>query len=515
MKQKNEMTTNMTFQDNAQPRSASTVDEEFAPDTEVASEAEVGSTAPTETLCATYMDAGFAHTAALQYLASPETPEIVRWCGVFYEYDDGTYNSVTDEHVKLCVTRFLSRKIRARKTPKTWDEVPVTESSVRDVMLSVRAETTPRTGVEVGGWLKPPPFEFIGPLLSTNGGLVDIGRVGTTGSYLLPSTPNLFSQTALPVCPDPFAPCRRWLDFVDETFAGDAAAISRLQEIFGYCLLPDCRLERFFLLYGDGDSGKSTVAEILHALLGGRNVSAVPLEDFGRRFGLAQMIDKLANIVFDSAEIDQAGEGPLKAIVSGEPVCIDRKHLPAITARLTCKLIFVSNSLPAFRDTSTGLWRRVLILRFSHVMPKDRQDKTLKMKLKHELPGIAHWALQGLARLLAQGGFTAHEPSELLLAGHRRACNPVGLFLDAACVLDGDARVPRQEAYKCFKDWSKDNGFKEISATKFYSKIDEICRQPESPSRAGRAGDRYLTGFRLNSSESLASQFQNLGRIDN
>ena len=43
---------------------------------------------------------------------------------------------------------------------------------------------------------------------------------------------------------------------------------------------------------------------------------------------------------------------------------------------------------------------------FERVCPEGHRDPGLKDKLRAEMPGILNWALQGLARLHQQGGFT-------------------------------------------------------------------------------------------------------------
>src|SRR5262249_35231330 len=156
------------------------------------------------------------------------------------------------------------------------------------------------------------------------------------------------------------------------------------------------------------------------------------------------LVGKLANVVFDAAEVDAAAEGHLKALVSGEPVVVEEKHRPVATARLTAKHVFLANALPRFRDTIGGVWRRLVLLPFERVCPPGRRHPGLTHGLRAELPAVTQWALRGLARLLQQGGFTALESGTRMAQEYRRESNPVALFLDAECVADPDGRVGRQ-----------------------------------------------------------------------
>ena len=52
---------------------------------------------------------------------------------------------------------------------------------------------------------------------------------------------------------DPAATCPRWLQFLDQVFAGDAELVAFLQRAVGYSLTGDTSEHVFFLLHGDGD----------------------------------------------------------------------------------------------------------------------------------------------------------------------------------------------------------------------------------------------------------------------
>jgi putative DNA primase/helicase len=165
--------------------------------------------------------------------------------------------------------------------------------------------------------------------------------------------------------------------------------------------------------------------------------------------------------------------------------------------RLMAKHVFLGNVLPRFHDTSTGLWRRLDVLPFDRVCPEGQRDPRLKERLRAELPGIAAWALQGLARLREQGGFTSCPRGQRLLAEYRRESNPVAVFLAEECVPDTEGRVGRQALYARYKEWAAANGQAQMSHTKFYDEVRALYPQPDSVPREGRGGDRVFVGLRL------------------
>src|SRR5262245_60211733 len=117
--------------------------------------------------------------------------------------------------------------------------------------------------------------------------------------------------------------------------------------------------QRMLCLVGEGANGKSVVLAGLHAMLGQDNVSTVPLEDFGRRFSMAQTLGKLANVCPEVGELDKTAEGTLKAFVSGDRMTFERKCKDGFSARPTARLVLSTNNLPRFVDRSEGVWRRL------------------------------------------------------------------------------------------------------------------------------------------------------------
>jgi P4 family phage/plasmid primase-like protien len=432
---------------------------------------------------------------------------MVRWRGQFYERRGPCYQPISEDAVQTSLTRWLARNPTIR-TELSGKIRPISTQLLRDAMLAVRSETAISDGVAPGSWVKAPPAGAVGPYLATPEGILDLGRLSGGAPVSLPADPHFFALTALPISPTGTPHCPVWFHFLHTTFPGGGAVVDLLQEMFGYICWPDCRYERFFILYGLANSGKSTVAETLQALLGDSNVAALPLDRFSERFALAGLVGKMANIVFDASEIDRAAEGTLKSLVSGESVTVEEKHSPVTTMRLTAKHLFVTNVLLRFHDTSDGIWRRMELMPFERVCPGPERDPELKARLRAELPGIAAWAMQGLARLRQRGAFTTYAYAQNMLAAYRQESNPVALFLAAECAPDPDGRVGRQALYSRYKAWASANGHAPLSSTKFYREVRGLYVQPEEEVRDGHGGDRMFVGLRLSENPDIVQQFR-------
>jgi putative DNA primase/helicase len=459
------------------------------------------------------MTQGTAYRAALQYLTrnlpDDRTPPTMRWRGQFYQKSGSCYRPVSDEAIEAAFVRWAARSPVARTGEKGRIET-LSKSFAVNGILAIRAETQVPDSVTPGAWLRNRPEGALGPFLGVQNGILDLGPLPGAGPALLADSPDFFSLNALPVSFEPDAQCPRWRAFLDETFSADGPAIDLLQEVFGYCLLPSCPFEKFVIFFGDANTGKSTVAEVLQALLGPDNVSALTLERLGERFALTSLVGKLANVVFDTSEIERTAEGTLKALASGEPVTVELKHGPIRALRLTAKHVFVTNVLPRFHDTTNGLWRRLVLLPFQRVCPEAARDPGLKARLLTELPGIATWALQGLARLLGRGGFSAFEAGTRLAAEYRQESNPVAMFLASECEAAVEARVSRRALYQRYRAWVEENHHAPQSATRFYREVRAICPQPAADVRDGRGGDRLFVGLRLRGDDDVLERFRAL-----
>jgi putative DNA primase/helicase len=331
-----------------------------------------------------------------------------------------------------------------------------------------------------------------GPFLALKNGLLDIGEVASGHIHLRDRSPLWFSTVAFPFECDGQAKCPYWLKFLDEVLEHDQQRIDLLQEWFGYLLTPDTTQHKFVVAEGEGANGKSVLLEVLTALLGPENVANVPLEMFGQRFQLTTTIHKLANVCAEVGEIDRVAEGFLKQFTAGDRMHFDRKFLSPVMAYPTARLILSTNNRPRFKDRSTGIWRRMIIVPFRVTIPPDRQDRHLADKLKEELPGVFQWALEGLARLRRNQAFTIPTVCEETLTDYRREINPARVFLEEACREDTRASVGCAELYKKYVAWCAENGFESLDERQFGKEVKRAFSRVERKRSSVALGRKWM-----------------------
>ncbi len=88
-----------------------------------------------------------------------------------------------------------------------------------------------------------------------------------TGQFRPHRREDLITKLA-PVSYNPVADWLRWKQFINEVMAGDQEKIAFLQKAVGYSLTGDTREQCLFYLLGLGGNGKSTLLDILKAVMG-------------------------------------------------------------------------------------------------------------------------------------------------------------------------------------------------------------------------------------------------------
>src|SRR5215217_6772459 len=84
----------------------------------------------------------------------------------------------------------------------------------------------------------------------------------------------------------------------------------------------------------------------------------------------------------------------LNALISGEPMEIERKYRDSYNIVPHAKIAWAMNETPRISDASSGLFRRVKVVEFPELLPLER-DPQVKVSIATEGAGILNWALEG------------------------------------------------------------------------------------------------------------------------
>jgi P4 family phage/plasmid primase-like protien len=294
-------------------------------------------------------------------------------------------------------------------------------------------------------------------ILVAENGAIDI----PTGD-LLPHNPEHYATTRVPYSYNPDAHAERWDYFLKNTV--DGAVAEFLQEFAGYCLTTDTSYEKAVWLIGPPGGGKSTWIEGVSATLGVRAGVLGLAEIEKSRFALAKLTGKTLVTAAEQPAGFVTCHPIINAIVSGEPIQVERKYRDPYDLTPRAKIAWAMNDLPRIPKGAEGLFRRVEIIQFPSIAEEDR-DPTLKEDIKGEGAGILNWALEGLRRLRKRSRFEVPAVVRNATAQFRESNDVPALFVEERCTKGAELKVKASELYSEYKHWCETTGHKAQSST--------------------------------------------------
>ena len=401
---------------------------------------------------------------------------IVYCNGYPYRYNGRTYERITEEEV----AKMVYDKVRTNTSSPF-----VTRNTVKDILGQVRCTSTPDVLIErymqslrYDGANHDDDPDYSGTLIPFANGLYSIEE-----DDLLPYTPLLFFDRMYDAVYDPRV-TESEAEGIYTSIIPDEGTREFFYEMVGYIVFhPSMSPPAIFLVYGPGETGKTALQMAITAVIGHRNVSSLDLSQISSQFGPAGMVGKVLNVCGETGTghnknaIDRVDGELLKRLSDGQTIQVDRKYSDPIEVENRAKMMFVSNSLPDFGDSTSGLYRRLYIIPCRRHQRWEDQIYS-KMQTPEALSWLVNKALVGYHRFLGRGcTFAPSREMELELRHYRRQ-DSLGDFLEwmigstdkdkVAEALDGELVNATYEAYK---DYIRDVGGHPVTMRKFSEAI--------------------------------------------
>lgn len=265
---------------------------------------------------------------------------------------------------------------------------------------------------------------------------------------------------------------------LDKLACSDPAIRSLLEECIGYCFYRRNELGKAFILTGDKSNGKSTFLDIIKAILGDRNISALDLKELGDRFSTSMMFGKLANIGDDIGDDFLQGNqvATFKKVVTGNRIKAERKGQDPFEFNPFIKLLFSANDIPRMKDKTGAVLRRLVIIPFNATFSKDAPDYDpfIKYKLiqQDSIEYMIRIGLEGLKRVVTNNGFSKSDKVQSQLDEYEEENNPIIAFIRDTGV-DMIENQPTNEVYKRYQVFCADNSMQPMSNIVFSKQINK------------------------------------------
>jgi len=319
---------------------------------------------------------------------------------------------------------------------------------------------------------------------------------------LIPFTPDRYFFTKIPVDYNPTSTCEPILTFFDQILPKDDVKV--MQELFGYCLLREYPIAKFFVFSGSGRNGKGVTLLLLQHFLGHENVKQISLFDLSdNQFSKSELKDKLANVNADLPDKMINDTGKIKELTGNDWVSAPRKFLATASFRNHAKLIFSTNGMPTFDDDSDGFRRRWLLIEFNKKFYSQREINELSEEEKKDIKladpalfsklleggnmeGLLNWALEGLSRLMDSGSFSDIKTNKETMDIVHLKGNPYPFFIrDCFIETDPECDVPKSRVRVLFREWCKYRGIK-------FKLSEQLIRKALEETFAVTSGRKYI-----------------------
>lgn len=385
-----------------------------------------------------------------------------------YVFDEQCWSPVGDK--ELALARCIGEGIIAQANRMLEDPATLKDKTKRqqaDKLLAFGRQSLNRKKLadmleifKSSNLISAKAFDADKMLMGINNGVLDLA----TGK-LLAANKKMYISRYSDINYKPDVTCPRWLQFIDEITCGDVEYAKFLQRMVGYILTGRTDEQVLFFLYGHGCNGKSTFMNIIQRLMGSyyHQISSDVLlqsnnSGKGPNPSLAKLNGSRLVVANELPEGSRMDENLVKSM-TGNDVIVARQLYAKVELEYIpmFKLIMVGNHKPVIRDTSPGMWRRMILLPFNASFSQQQMDPQLMDKLYAELSGILNWALEGVQMWL-KDGIKASIPNSIKsgIAEYRHESDLLAMFLEE-CTSKGDF-VYTDELYDAFRKWAERDG---------------------------------------------------------
>ena len=297
--------------------------------------------------------------------------------------------------------------------------------------------------------------------------------------------------------------------WLDELVDHDPDRLTQMWQIITAALNPGRVYNKCVIFYSrQGNNGKGTLGQVLKNIVGDGLYSSVNIKNFGVRFRTQQLLGKIVNIADENpvgAYID--GTDEFKAAITGDDIQIEAKGKDAYPMQVRMLNIQMLNGTLLTRDKSNSIYRRLLIVPFTHTFTgcerpyikhdyMDRTDvKEYILKRALESPVITEF-------------ITTKENDEALYKT-KLENNTVIEFLDEFLPQFKWDALPPKFLYELYKSWmSKDNANgKPVKKSVFIEYATDFFNDTNEWNIRLAQGDKITVGQRMDADEPLITEY--------
>ena len=353
---------------------------------------------------------------------------------------------------------------------------------------------------------------------------IENGTLDLRTGALRPHRPEELLSRLIRIRYDPRAECPQFMAFLYRIMGSHPDAsegendraeqlVRYLQKVFG-CAATGRPEKLLFVLYGEGNNGKTTLLAIIRDALGDKEYAGQvqvdslmirPKEAISSNAVNTDLADLQGCRFVSSSEVEQGQRLSLsrvKYLTGLGQIKARRLRENMITFQPTYKLFLDCNHKPVITDPNDAIWNRVKCIPFKVQIPDAEIDKDLPAKLRTELAGILRWIVEGAVLYHREG---LGDPPDVAAATeqYRQESDRLKEFFEDRCFLApaGDAAswkeegcwVPVSELYATYASWAEATGNKyPLPKEAFDERLHRLGRKPDRVRPGGGRGAKQI-----------------------
>ena len=312
-------------------------------------------------------------------------------------------------------------------------------------------------------------------LLNVKNGTIDL----KTGN-LLPHNPNDFITRVCSFDYDKYAKIQAYKGFL-ESIQPELEVRNFIRRSLGYSLLGIARERAFWILYGNGNNGKSVFIDLFSEILNDY-ASEISSATVMRKPGpdsipndIARQKGKRFVVIPETDENEALNASLIKAMSSGDKITARFLFGEYFDFYFSGKIWIATNHKPRITDHSKGFWDRLKIIPFTVDIPKQNVIKrdTLLSSLLDEAPAILNWMVQGCLEYLNNSDLKTPPIVQDEIDLYKYEQDSIAQFIDECCEIDASYQTANGDLYKKYVEFCKEAGEYQRSQRRFTQNLKE------------------------------------------
>ena len=320
-------------------------------------------------------------------------------------------------------------------------------------------------------------------------------------------TPQLMSSIQIPCnWNGKESPTPNFDSFLNTFTNGDIQTQQLILEYIGAIIsnIQGWRFKKALFLLGKGDTGKSTLINLIAMLLGSKNVAERDLKSLNERFGKTAAYNKRLIYSNDLSFMKIEENAVFKNLTGGDSISIEFKNREPFDFKFKGFLLYGMNDLPHFGgDKGEHVYNRIIIVKCQNIVTKDKLDPNLLQKLYDERDGIIFKAVMALREAVGRNyQFSITQDCLDNLTEYKRENSyPVEFWTTYTRPLVSGEKpsLTSQKIYEFFRHWCDEQGITRIpSAPEFRREISAFCKKNWSDMTKRLKTGVTLTEYEMN-----------------